>query len=92
MKTAIFLEYLGEISNDLILQNLTNENQLKPSVEDFRLAFPLGFTVSVQIEQRIYETPEEKKRINEFIQDRLRRASGIEAPGRKVVGLVLTPR
>ena len=68
MRTGTFLEYLGEISSDLILQNLTNESQSKPSIEEFRLAFPRGFVVSVQIQQQIHETPEEKRKapLNSF--------------------------
>jgi hypothetical protein len=92
MTTGIFLEYLGEISTDLIFQHLTDANQLKPSIEDFRLAFPRGFVAAVQIEQRIYEMPEEKKTALEITQGRMQRAWGIEPPGRKLVGLVLTPK
>lgn len=92
MRTGTFLEYLGEISSDLILQNLTNESQSKPSIEEFRLAFPRGFVVSVQIQQQIHETPEEKKSAVEFLQGRMQRAMGLEPPGRTFVGVVLTSR
>ncbi len=92
MRTGIFLEYVGEISTDLLWQNVTNPNALKPSLQDFRNAFPMGFTMSVQIEQEIHETPEEKKSVHEFIQGRLRRGEALDAPGRKLVGVVLTPK
>jgi hypothetical protein len=36
--------------------------------------------------------PEEKKTALEITQGRMQRAWGIEPPGRKLVGLVLTPK
>jgi len=92
MKTGIFLEYLGEIDTDLLVQNLTNTNEGKPSIDAFREAFSRGFLVSVQIEQQIHEMPDEKKTLREFVGGRLRRAEGIDVPGRKLIGLVLTPK
>jgi hypothetical protein len=93
MKTATFLEFVGETSHDALL-TLTYENQFKPTVEEVRTAFPLGFLVSAQIEQQIPETLEERKTLEAeiAIQTRIPAALGIKLPGRKVVGLVLTPK
>lgn len=96
MRTGIFLEYLGDVDTELLLQNLTNTNENFSSIDTFREAFPAGFMVSAQIEQRIYETPEEKKVLVDFMRDRLQRAGGsppdFTPPGRKLIGLVLSPR
>jgi len=92
MRRANFLEYWGEISADLIAHHLTNKNEFGPTADDVRQAFPLGLTVSVQIEQTIRETPEEQQEAGAapMIAGRLRRWHGTETPDREIVGLVLS--
>jgi hypothetical protein len=50
MKTKILPEYLGDISTELLLQNLTNTNPHVSKINWLRELVPDGFTVSVEYE------------------------------------------
>jgi len=82
MKTGIFAEYLGDISTELLMQNLTNTNPHFSSIDLIRESFPEGFTVSAEIERPFAETQTEKEKIMQEMR------SGLQPKG-KLVRLVL---
>jgi len=60
-KTAIITEYLGDISTELLLQNLTNINRFVSSIDAIRQSVPGGFMVTAEIERPIYVTEEDPR-------------------------------
>lgn len=58
MKTGIFPEYLGDVSAELLLQNLTNTNQNFSSIDAIRAMadFHGAFQVIAEIERPVHES------------------------------------
>jgi hypothetical protein len=104
MRTNVYWLYLGEISTESLLQNLTNtKEQFSPmrvsSIDAVRLSCPGGFTVSAQIEAPVY-TDEERQAHNEAVHSRIALATTAEertaaltntSPSR-LIALVLNPK
>jgi|ERR1700722_661915 hypothetical protein len=67
---GVFPEYLGDISTELFLQNLTNTNRGHNNIDQIRLAVPGGFTVIAEIERKLPNNSEHlarMKHVNELI-------------------------
>jgi len=82
MPRKIFSEYLGDVSAELLLQNLTNLNPHRSSIDIIRAAVPAGFTVTAEIEQEVLTSEE---------CEGTARNSDSHPPG-KLVRLVLEPK
>jgi hypothetical protein len=90
-KTAVTEEYLGDISTEFLLQNLTNTNRNWSSIDAIRLAVPNGFTITAEIERRVLETEEDRARWVAETNAYMRRTGREpEQPG-KLIRLILEP-
>ena len=89
-KTAIITEYLGDISTELLLQNLTNVNHFHNSIDAIRLAVPSGFTMIAEIERPIYGGEEMQRHVDEMNEYIKRTGKCPEEPG-KLLRLILEP-
>ncbi|HTC61572.1 MAG TPA: hypothetical protein VK709_01915 [Candidatus Saccharimonadales bacterium] len=104
MKRAVFPEYLGEISTDLLIQNLKDGTgtmltfPLSSPLQAFMDAFPKGFKVVANVEFLVPDSHEEQKLAIEQFQNRVAQArtpeekrESLTPPGRRLVGLTLVP-
>jgi len=86
MKGEILPEYLGDVSTEALLQNLTNENMSSRAVADsVREMFPHGFTVTGEFELSVLETETER---NEHLESMKRRFSKATNPSEQFAALV----
>ena len=99
MRRGIFLQTIGDLGTESVLQSLTSIDGQIVSANDLRLAFPRGFTVAVQIEQRIAETDSERRELADDFHRRLAAArtpdekiGAMVPPDRKLLALLLIPR
>jgi hypothetical protein len=95
MKTGTFLEYLGDISTEVLVQNLTNTNRHASSIEAIREAVPGGFSLTAEIERTFCETEEEKLDMLADLNAALGKGSEVKEflrsrPG-KLVRIVMVP-
>jgi hypothetical protein len=92
VNTGTFPEYLGDVSTEALLQNLTNINEYVSSIDAIRLAYPRGFTVTVEMELPVYDKESEKHKVLEALEDRFQTGDlGALPPNKKLVRLVLEP-
>jgi len=93
MRTEIFPEYLGDISTEALLQNLTNENGYVSSADSIRLTYRKGFTITAEIERPVAEDHLDEGTLQAEIENRLERSRPEPFPDRKtLVRLVLEPK
>ena len=96
-ETGIFPEYLGDISTEALLQNLTNVNPYFSSIGWVRESVPQGFSVSAEFEQRVYETEEERQELLTIMAKRAARYAETRNPDdlnnkAKLIRIVLEPK
>jgi hypothetical protein len=63
---VVLPEYLGDISTELFLQNLTNFNPGHSSIDQIRMSVPGGFSVIAEIEKEIPDVADHLARQKHF--------------------------
>lgn len=93
MRTGIFGEWLGDISTEALLQNLTNENPHWSSTDSIRLAYPNGFTVTAEMECPVAEDELDQEILQVGIENRLQgyHLEHLQV-GKRLVRFVLEPK
>jgi hypothetical protein len=97
MKTGVFPEYLGEVSAELLLQNLINTNPPVPNIDAIRerADFHGAFRVIAEIEGTVFESQAEKAaylaELNAEIQDAGSAQGVLSRRTGKLVRIVLEP-
>jgi hypothetical protein len=100
MKREVFPEYLGDVSTELLLQNLTNTNgTASANLDCVREMFPRGFTVTGEFQTSVFENETERNEYRAAVERRFKQAkdgseqlAALVPADKMLVRLVLEPK
>jgi hypothetical protein len=100
MKREVFPEYLGDVSTEQLLQNVTKTNPTaSANLDCIREMFPRGFAVHGEFQVSVFENETERNQYSEAVIKRLKQATdsreqiaALVPADKMLVRLILEPK